>query len=70
MLQNCVCSNCAEDGVFPAALNMQQNEIDEEVLESRFSNKHGIIFSIKLYILRLADVSAVLHDESVLECDK
>ena len=41
---------------------MQQNETDEEVLESRFSNKHGIIFSIKLYILRLADASAVLHD--------
>ena len=68
MLQNCICSDCAEDGVFPAALNMQQNEIDEEVLESRFSNKPGVYYLV--LNCRLADVSAALHNESVSECDK
>ena len=56
---------CVEGG-----FSQIQSQIDDELLESRFSNKHGVIFNIKLYIPRLADVSAVLHDESVSKCDK
>lgn len=49
---------------------MQQNEIDEEVLEGRFSYSMVQYFNSEMCILRLADVSAVMQDESVLECNR
>ena len=49
-------------------MQQKQNEIDEEVLESRFGYSMVEYFNNEMCILRLADVSAVMQDEPVLEC--